>query len=209
MMTRHAVAVVLAGGLLSACANDGSNPVSPDWSVVASAGPAGVAVVDVTNVVLRADAVSPRPGALGYAWSLGDGTSAGGPIVSHVYSAQGVFEAKVTVTDASGDSRTAAVAVTVRSLSGHWTPLQNGVAGLDAVIVQRGSAISGQSANDCCTHTYSGQVSDPRAVVLAFRFSGCRNETRTFTGTVSDDLNSITLTGSNCNVPVTSYSFRR
>ena len=39
-----------------------------------------------------------------YAWTFGDGASASGPLVTHVYDAEGVYTVRLTVTDDYGDS---------------------------------------------------------------------------------------------------------
>jgi PKD repeat protein len=51
-----------------------------------------------------------------YAWNFGDGTSATGAAVSHVFSA-GTYTVKLTVTDSAGQSATASVTITVTSSS--------------------------------------------------------------------------------------------
>ena len=197
-------AVVLCGALAAAC---GGNSTNPSPSVAASASPSGVALVGATRVTFTGSGAG--DGALSYSWSFGDGASATGQTVTHVFATEGTFNVTLTVTDTRGGSATAAVVVEARSLSGRWTPLQNGVPGVDATIVQSGAAISGQSTNGCCTHTFAGEVGDPRGITLVFRFSGCSTERRTFVGTLAPDLNTITLAGPNCNVPNTTYGFTR
>ncbi len=210
MRCRVVLASALTCAFACACGTDREDPVIPDWSVGVSTSPAGVAVVGVTNLAFAAQLANPRDGAVSYSWAFGDGMTAAGPAVSHVFSTEGRFDVTLTAIDTDGDSRTATVAVQVRSLSGHWTVLQNGVPGIDAVITQEGSLISGQSSNSCCTHTYSGRVSTPRVVTMVFRFSGCPKESRTFVGTATEDLSEISLMGPNCNVPRdTTFGFRR
>ncbi|MGH3072523.1 MAG: L,D-transpeptidase family protein [Gaiellaceae bacterium] len=93
-------AIVLFAGLALAAPATAAPPV-----VTASATPAsGTAPLRVT----LAAAGDPA----GYAWDLGDGTTAAGPVVSHVYPA-GRFVATVTATSVSGESAVAQVAVVV------------------------------------------------------------------------------------------------
>ena len=199
-------AIVLCCGLATAC---GGNSTSPSPSVAASASPSGVALVGATRVTFTGSGAGAGDGALSYSWSFGDGVSTNGQTVTHVFATEGTFNVTLTVTDNRGGSGTAAVVVQARGLSGQWTPLQNGVPGIDATIAQSGAEITGQSTNACCTHRFVGEVGDPRAITLVFRFSGCPTERRTFVGTLAADLNTITLAGPNCNVPNTSYAFIR
>jgi hypothetical protein len=177
--------------------------------VAASASPSGVALVGATRVTFTGSGAGAGDAALSYSWSFGDGVSANGQTVTHVFATEGTFNVTLTVTDNRGSSATAAVVVQARGLSGRWTPLQNGVPGIDATIAQSGAAITGQSTNDCCIHRFVGEVGDPRAITLVFRFSGCPTERRTFVGTLTADLNTITLAGPNCSVPNTTYGFTR
>ena len=199
-------AVVFCCALATACGGNSTNPSLP---VAASASPSGVALVGATRVTFTGSGAGAGDGALSYSWSFGDGVSANGQTVTHVFATEGTFNVTLTVTDNRGGSATAAVVVQARSLSGRWTPLQNGVPGIDATIAQSGAAITGQSTNDCCTHRFVGEVGDPRAITLVFRFSGCPTERRTFVGTLAADLNTITLAGPNCNVPNTTFGFTR
>jgi hypothetical protein len=209
--------LVLACALALSCGSDSTSPTAPDPSskanenptAVISVSPTGPALVGATILTFTATAADPEGGALGYSWTFGDGSSASGQTVTHVFGSDGIFDVTLTVTDDRGGSTTAVVAVDARSLSGEWTPFQNGVPGIDATIVHAGSAISGESTNQCCTHTFSGEVSHPRDIRLVFRFFGCPTEDRTFVGTVAADLNRIDLAGPNCNVPNTTYGFTR
>lgn len=203
-MLRHAI--VLCGALVAAC---GGNSTAPTPTAIASVTPSGMALVGATRVTFTGSGVGLQDGSLAYAWRFGDGASASGQNVTHVFSEEGTFNVTLTVTDSRGGSATAAVVVQARGLNGRWTPFTNGVVGNDAIIAQAGAAITGQLTNACCTHRFAGEVSDPRAITLVFRFSGCPRESRTFLGTVAADLDSIALTGPNCNVPSTTVEFTR
>ena len=92
-------AIVLLAGLALAGSADAAPPL-----VTATATPAaGVAPVRVT-LTAAGDAVS-------YAWSLGDGATAEGAVVTHVYGA-GAFVATVTATSSTGEVAQAQVTVT-------------------------------------------------------------------------------------------------
>lgn len=199
-------AIVLCCALATACKGNSTNP-SP--AVAASASPSGVALVGATRVTFTGSGAGAGDGVWSYNWSFGDGVSANGQTVTHVFTTEGTFNVTLTVTDNRGGSATAGVVVQARGLSGRWTPLQNGVPGIEATIAQSGATINGQSTNGCCTHRFVGEVGDPRAITLVFRFSGCPTERRTFVGTLAADLNTITLAGPNCNVSNTTYGFTR
>jgi hypothetical protein len=206
--------IVPCCALATACGGNSSTPAAPSGpnqspSAQASTSVPGPFLAGVTSVTLVATAADPDGDALAYTWSLGDGTTAVGQSVRHVFATEGTFEAAVTVTDARGAAATGRVVVQTRGLTGTWTPLQNGVPGLDATIEHSGQTIVGNSTNECCSHTFAGVVNDPRAVTLVFRFSGCPGDARTFTGTVSPDLNTISLTGPNCNQPQSTFGFTR
>lgn len=81
-----------------------------------------VAVVNVSGSALEGTAVSfdasdsNDPGTndiLTYQWNFGDGNSAAGVNVSHAYADNSVYSATLTVLDDSGESSTAAAAVTI------------------------------------------------------------------------------------------------
>jgi peptidoglycan hydrolase-like protein with peptidoglycan-binding domain/PKD repeat protein len=91
-------AIVLLAGLALAGAANAAPPL-----VTATAAPAGgVAPVRVT-LTATGDAAT-------YAWALGDGSTAVGPVVTHVYGA-GTFVATVTATNAAGEVAQAQVTV--------------------------------------------------------------------------------------------------
>ena len=95
-------AIVLLVGLALAGSANAAPPI-----VTATATPArGVAPVRVT-LTAAGDAAS-------YAWSLGDGATAEGAVVTHVYGA-GTFVATVTATNAAGEVAQAQVTVTAVS----------------------------------------------------------------------------------------------
>jgi N-acetylmuramoyl-L-alanine amidase len=91
-------AIVLLAGLALAGAADAAPPL-----VSATAAPAsGVAPLRVT-LTATGDAAS-------YVWALGDGSTAEGPVVTHVYGA-GTFTATVTATNEAGEVAQAQVAI--------------------------------------------------------------------------------------------------
>ena len=95
-------AIVLLAGL----ALTGAAHAAPPAVTVSAAPATGVAPLRVT-LTATGDAAS-------YTWSLGDGATAGGPVVTHVYG-PGTFLATVTATNDAGEVAQAQVTVkTVR-----------------------------------------------------------------------------------------------
>jgi N-acetylmuramoyl-L-alanine amidase len=81
---------------------------APPTVTVSASARSGAAPLEVT---LRADG-----DAATYGWQLGDGTTAEGPVVRHVYARPGVYTATVTGTSAAGETAVAQVAVTALRL---------------------------------------------------------------------------------------------
>jgi PKD repeat protein len=75
-------------------------PVPPTPPSAPSISVAPVSPQPGQPVTLAASSNDPQHGALSYAWSLGDGATASGPVVTHSYAAQGSYTIRVTVTDA-------------------------------------------------------------------------------------------------------------
>jgi hypothetical protein len=81
-------------------------------TVQAAADPSGGGTAPV-RIAFTAAGVDPDGDQLSYAWSFGDGGTAGGPKVSHVFTTPGAHVVTVTVKDPSGASATAQVTVQV------------------------------------------------------------------------------------------------
>lgn len=87
--------------------------VAADPSVTVGASPiAG----DSPLTVVFTGSVTAGTAPFTYAWDFGDGVTAGVQNPTHVYTATGVYTARVTITDASGHSATASVVTTVNGL---------------------------------------------------------------------------------------------
>jgi immune inhibitor A len=75
---------------------------------------------------------------LAYAWNLGDGTTAEGPTVNHAYGEPGTYTVTLAVMDATGDTDTATVQMTVTAAPGGGTtplPTTGGGAALAGLVL--------------------------------------------------------------------------
>jgi len=86
-------------------------PTSPGITLSATS------VTPGTTVTVSAVSSDPEGGALAYAWDFGDGATASGATASHVYTTEGHFSIRATVTDPQGLSSTATATVNVAWMS--------------------------------------------------------------------------------------------
>lgn len=199
--------LVLLGAVGGGCGSV-TAPNAPPTAALAIA-PPGPALASVTVVIFNASGSDPEGDPLSFAWDFGDGASGTGTTATHVYEKEGVFQVVLMASDRRGGTTMARGSVTARTLNGRWTPLQNGVPGIEAQITQAGRTFSGWAQNSCCRHSFTGTLSEPRQLTLVMHFSGCPGESRTFAGSLDEALNRIDASGPNCNVPVTTYGFVR
>lgn len=112
--------IALAGVALGGCV--GAPGPGPSTAGPAAADEAPVIKVDVSAAAVRPDETvtldasgshDPDGGDLGFAWDLGDGTTATGPTVEHAYDATGNVTVSLTVTDDEGTTNTTEVPIAV------------------------------------------------------------------------------------------------
>ncbi len=171
-------AIVLLAGLALAAPATAAPP-----AVTASATPStGIAPLRVT-LAANGDAAL-------YAWDLGDGTTASGALVTHVFPA-GRFTATVTATGATGETSQAQVQVVVTrrtvSLAAPRTADYGGAATLAGVLrpATRGARVQIYRANTYVTSAGVGASGRFRARILVrspgpyhVRFGGVRSPAR-------------------------------
>ncbi len=97
------------GSGLSYVAEGGSSPAWPPASTSLIAG----FTIDCTGFVCSVDASSSTGAISGYAWIFGDGATASGSIASHTYADGGLKTIQLTLTSASGATRTLTQSVTL------------------------------------------------------------------------------------------------
>lgn len=192
-MRRLLVAGVAVLGL--AGCQDTESPSAP--TVELSISPEGQVIAGATVVVFTVAAADASAGALDVSWEFGDGQTASGPSVTHVYANEGVFAVGVTVSSDRGGSTTTGGAVTVGSLRGHWLLSEGGWRFYEVGfhISQSGPSLYGQPysvPNRGCIGDLFGRVTSPRSV--HFEFDACDGDPVYIDGTASPDLRLITGT---------------
>jgi hypothetical protein len=154
-------------------------------------------------------ASDPDGDTLSYNWDLGDGTTATGQSVSHVYNNAGNFTATVTVSD-DKEQATASGTATVRGMAGNWRgtiSLEGFSFDFSMNLNQSGTSVTGSYSDDFFTGSVtSGRVSSPNNVRITVTVPDF--EPFTFSGTTSSDVNSLSgdVTGSGFN---DSFTMRR
>ncbi len=96
---------------------------------------AGDRVVDEGQpLFFDASASTDNVGIVSYRWNFGDGSNATKATASHVYAIPGFYNVTLTVTDAAGNSATAAFTVTVRAVSPKPSDLLGMIQLLDGIV---------------------------------------------------------------------------
>ena len=187
-------AVVVCGLALVPPGCQEESPANASPTVTLARSPDGLAIAGATAVVFTASASDANGDALTLTWDFGDGQTASGASVVHVYAREGVFAVSLTVSDNHGGVATAGSAVTVGGLGGRWLLSEGGgkfyELGFD--VTQAGFTLSGRpySVPDRgCIGDLRGSVTSPRTVRFAFR--ACDGETVVIDGTAAADLRSI------------------
>jgi hypothetical protein len=114
--------VVASLGIAFVSASCGSTPVEPTLpSSVSIVGvPSTPVISGITQIALQAAVAGSPDASLTYAWNFGDGSTATGATVSHVFPRPGAFPVQITVTNSRGASVSATASVDARSLAGDW-----------------------------------------------------------------------------------------
>jgi len=176
-------AVVLLGKKTNKPPTPGTISVTPGFSGIASA----------TEYTFADNGASDPDGdPLAYTWNFGDGNSAQGQTVKHVFASPSSFTVSVNVTDGKGGQSTPTpVSVTVRSLSGIWQNQQGNITRIWN-IQQSGTTLNGSyTSNSCGTPgTVTGTARNPRNVLITASIS-CYPPFD-FDGVADDAVNNLT-----------------
>lgn len=146
--------------------------------------PTGQGIIRVTRFSFAADSSDPDGDSVRVAWDFGDGATADGLGVAHIFNREGTFDVRATATDGKGGSASATRALTARSLSGSWN---RGT--YTTTLSQEGGTLRGSG-----NVTFDGTLSDPYGVSGSIRRNGCAT-TANWSGTVAPTLNEISLSG--------------
>jgi hypothetical protein len=127
----------------------------------------GQALLGATNVAFSAaGSRDPDGDPLTYSWDFGDGATATGASVTHVFGQSGTFEVTLTVGDGER-SATATDHVSVRGLNGTWVGQFAGDFGAGLwTFFHNGSTVTGTRGTSGSTSPFSGRVEHPRRVIL-------------------------------------------
>lgn len=130
--------------------------------------PEGQAITAVTTMTFTANASDPEGEPLSYAWAFGDGGSANGPTVTHVY-AEPNQTFTVTLIARDGLSSTTVMgSVTARTLVGLWRVTSPAFLGIEGYRIDRTSqgSLEGVLQGPGFQVFASGSATDPRIVKL-------------------------------------------
>jgi len=120
---KQVTVAVAIGASTSVCGGSTTAPTAPaaplTVTIALTPGDSGV-ITGVTDARFSAAASGLAPGIVDYAWEFGDGATASGAAVSHVFATQGTFNVALTVRDSSGRSATARKTVEARLIDGFW-----------------------------------------------------------------------------------------
>jgi PKD repeat protein len=181
------IALVLPG-----CGNESPAHASPTVSI--SRTPDGTAIAGVTAVTFTAVASDASGDTLTVSWDLGDGRTATGASVVHVYASAAVYPVAVTVRDSRGGVTTVGTSIAVGSLSGRWLLSEGGARfyerGFD--IAQTASDLGGRPfsvPDQGCLGDLHGRIAGARNI--RFEFQACDGNVVVVDGTAAGDLRSI------------------
>jgi PKD repeat protein len=158
--------LVLAIAALSGCGSStGSTMTTPSLTAkITSVSPSGTAIVNATIVAMTGDVTPSTPNAT-FDWQFGDGATASGQTVSHLYTQEGSPTITLRVSS-GGSSATITQAIQVKSITGCWqeTTKSSDRAQPDTnSLIQTGANISG---------TYISTPSDPAVPRLVLPLTG-------------------------------------
>ena len=174
----HGLAVDLATGFAYVANSSGNSvsivcpencPAPVNQPPVARAGPDQTAIVGESVAFNGAASADPDGFIASFAWDFGDGASANGAIVNHVYLSGGQFTATLTVTDNQGATASDTVQTTMLTLAGAIQALSDLVQSFN---FQQGISnsldVKLQSASDALEAANAGDRQDAANKLQAF-----------------------------------------
>ena len=186
-----AVGIWACGGGGGPAGPTGSSPSQPptgSFNVSPSA-----ALMAVTVMTFAANGNDPSGGTLSFDWQFGDGQTASGQTVTHVFSSEGAFDVVLTLRSSRGASGTVRQSVTSRSITGTWV---DGDPDFELELVQGGSTFAGKVfvQGNYRSDIQNGVLTNPRNIAFYRRWNGKGNYgvySGQYAGTVDASLNKI------------------
>jgi hypothetical protein len=129
--------------------------------------PTGTGIAAVTSFAFTSQGASDEDGdSLTISWNFGDGGTATGTTVSHVFANAGTFNVSATVSDGKTDAKAPDLPITIRNVNGTWTSNLQGVI-RTWTLTQAGTAVSGSYTSNAAPGT-PGNVSGTLSSLRAF-----------------------------------------
>jgi len=159
--------IAAAGGAAAAAGVALSNKNHAPSAAAVTASPTGTGVAAVTNISFAAQgATDPDGDSVTLTWNFGDGASATGANVSHIFAAAGSFNVSVTASDGKAEAKSTDLPVTVRNVNGTWVSNVSGTI-RTWTFTQSGTNVTGTYSNSASPGT-PGTLSGTMAAQRAF-----------------------------------------
>jgi len=162
---------VVLGLLVASCGSSDKGPTTPTPtsnrppSASVAVTPSGVPLAAVTSVGFSATASDPDGDTVSFAWQFGDGQTASGQAVSHVFLNAGTYPVILGVTDSRGAAASVETRLVVKGVAGAWADADPRT---HFVLTQSGLAISGLSTTGnrgvAVQAALDGALSAPRSI---------------------------------------------
>jgi len=178
-MTRNAIglAAIVAAVCCLACGGTPAAPTPPTppassnhapvGSVALS--PAGAPIAGATALTFTATASDPDGDAVSLSWQFGDGQTASGATVGHVFAEAGTYAVVLTASDSHGEATKLNTSVVVKGLAGDWLDI-GGKVGF--TFEQHGSNVEGIKASEREGNAaVRGSVQNPRSLSLELTYA--------------------------------------
>ena len=155
--------------------------------------PGNPVLMGATVVQFSANGADPNGDPLSYSWNFGDGSTASGQNVSHVFASAGTLNVVLTVADSRGAQTTTQNSTVVKSLTGKWVDIDPR---FQLEFAQAGSGFTGSvsvSGFGKVSDISNGVVSDPRSVAFHRESFVVGFATVDYTGSLDATLDKMSL----------------
>ena len=182
-----------------------------------TASPRGTGIVSVTNYTFS---YSPPPGGgvppYSYSWNFGDGSTASGVSVTHVFTTTGTETVIATVTDSRGVTAQTSTPVLIGTVAGSWRVESSGRSTDDFIDINQNQTTGTVDHSPCSSGQATVTVSNPRSLRVdstlkcsdgspTITYQGTLDsELRTWTGTITGGASGC-FSSSPCTFTATRY----